>query len=158
MDEREHLGRNRVPDDPATPEESATIHYAIKSSDGNQGGSPYYPRPFASATRPKTHWSRWNGPGTRWMCSSVGRIEMTDELRRQLREVEQALVALDGGIAVRRECVGADTRLAVAAVFITTRCERRPVLIPGCPWMCHSSAADMDSTMVVPHLAWNRLC
>jgi hypothetical protein len=45
MDEREHLGRNRVPDDPATPEESATIHYAIKSSDGNQGGSPYYPRP-----------------------------------------------------------------------------------------------------------------
>ena len=108
MDEREHLGRNRVPDDPATPEESATIRYAIKSSDGNQGGSPYYPRPFASATRPKTHWSRWNGPGTRWMCSSVGRIEMTDELRRQLCEVEQALVALDGGIAVRRECVGAE--------------------------------------------------
>jgi hypothetical protein len=30
---------------------------------------------------------------------------MTNELRRQLREVEQALVALDGLIAVRKEYV-----------------------------------------------------
>ena len=30
---------------------------------------------------------------------------MADDLRRQLREVEQALVALDGVIAVRREYV-----------------------------------------------------
>jgi hypothetical protein len=42
---------------------------------------------------------------------------MTDELRRQLHEVEQALVALDGVIAVRREYlaligrVGSDERV-----------------------------------------------
>ena len=130
MDEREHLGRNRVPDDPATPEESATIRYAIKSSDGNQGGSPYYPRPFASATRPKTHWSRWNGPGTRWMCSSVGRIEMADDLRRQLREVEQALVALGEVIAVRREYVTLLQRLGshekeLAALDVLTKAQSR---------------------------------
>ena len=31
MDEREWRERNRVPDDPATPGESATIHYASKT-------------------------------------------------------------------------------------------------------------------------------
>jgi hypothetical protein len=45
------------------------------------------------------------------MRSSVGRIEMTDELRRQLREVEQALVALEGVIAVRREYIALLQRL-----------------------------------------------
>ena len=36
---------------------------------------------------------------------------MTDELRRQLREVEQALVALEGVIAVRREYISLLQRL-----------------------------------------------
>jgi hypothetical protein len=36
---------------------------------------------------------------------------MTDELRRQLREVEQALVALAGVIAVRREYISLLQRL-----------------------------------------------
>ena len=36
---------------------------------------------------------------------------MTDELRRQLYEVEQAIVALDGIIAVRREYVALIERL-----------------------------------------------
>jgi hypothetical protein len=31
MDERERLERNRAPHDPATPGESATIHYALKT-------------------------------------------------------------------------------------------------------------------------------
>jgi hypothetical protein len=31
MDERERLERNRAPYDPATPGESATIHYALKT-------------------------------------------------------------------------------------------------------------------------------
>jgi hypothetical protein len=31
MDERERIERNRVPYDPATPGESATIHYALKT-------------------------------------------------------------------------------------------------------------------------------
>jgi hypothetical protein len=31
MDERERRGRNRVPDDPVTPGESATTHYAPKT-------------------------------------------------------------------------------------------------------------------------------
>jgi hypothetical protein len=66
---------------------------------------------FASTTRPKTHWSRWSGLSANWTYSSVGRIEMTDELRRQLREVEQALMALDGVIAVRREYVALRERV-----------------------------------------------
>jgi hypothetical protein len=37
------------------------------------------------------------------MHSFAGRFEMTDELQRQLRDVKQALVALDEVIAVRRE-------------------------------------------------------
>jgi hypothetical protein len=45
------------------------------------------------------------------MGSSVGRIEMADDLRRQLREVEQALMALDGVIAVRREYVALRERV-----------------------------------------------
>jgi hypothetical protein len=45
------------------------------------------------------------------MRSSVGRIEMSDELRRQLREVEQALAALEGVIAVRREYISLLQRL-----------------------------------------------
>lgn len=36
---------------------------------------------------------------------------MTDELRRQLREVEQALVALEGEIAVRKEYISLLQRL-----------------------------------------------
>ena len=36
---------------------------------------------------------------------------MADELRQQLREVEQALVALDGVIAVRREHISLLQRL-----------------------------------------------
>jgi len=36
---------------------------------------------------------------------------MADDLRRQLREVEQALVALDGVIAVRREYVALRKRV-----------------------------------------------
>jgi hypothetical protein len=36
---------------------------------------------------------------------------MTDELRRQFREVEQALVALEGVIAVRREYISLLQRL-----------------------------------------------
>lgn len=36
---------------------------------------------------------------------------MADDLRRQLREVEQALVALDGVIAVRREYVALRDRV-----------------------------------------------
>jgi hypothetical protein len=31
MDERERCERNRVPDDSATPGESATIHYVLKT-------------------------------------------------------------------------------------------------------------------------------
>jgi hypothetical protein len=31
MDERERIERNRAPYDPATPGESATIHYALKT-------------------------------------------------------------------------------------------------------------------------------
>ena len=31
MDERERIERNRAPHDPATPGESATIHYALKT-------------------------------------------------------------------------------------------------------------------------------
>lgn len=45
------------------------------------------------------------------MRSSAGRIQMTDKLRRQLREVEQALVALEGVIAVRREYISLLQRL-----------------------------------------------
>jgi hypothetical protein len=37
--------------------------------------------------------------------SSVGRIDMAEALRHQLREVEQALLAIEGVIAVRREYV-----------------------------------------------------
>ena len=40
---------------------------------------------------------------------------MADDLRRQLREVEQATVALDGVIAVRREYVSLLERVACAS-------------------------------------------
>jgi hypothetical protein len=45
------------------------------------------------------------------MGSSAGRIEMADDLRRQLREVERALTALDGVVAVRREYVALRERV-----------------------------------------------
>jgi hypothetical protein len=54
---------------------------------------------------------RWSGPGTNLTGSSVGRIEMTEALRHQLHEVEQALLAIEGVIAVRREYVALLERL-----------------------------------------------
>lgn len=105
MDERARLERNRAPHDPATPGESAMIHYALKTVLMGIREARRLSRAFASATRARTHWSRSSEPGTNWMGSSVGRIEMADDLRRQLREVEQALVALGEVIAVRREYV-----------------------------------------------------
>jgi hypothetical protein len=55
---------------------------------------------------------------------------MTDDLRRQLREVEQALVALDAVIAVRREYVTLLQRLEshekeLAALDALTKAQSR---------------------------------
>jgi hypothetical protein len=69
------------------------------------------PRRHVSYPRPRTHWDHWSGLGANWMGSSAGRIEMADDLRRQLREVERALTALDGVVAVRREYVALRERV-----------------------------------------------
>ena len=130
MDERERLERNRSPYDPATPGESATIHYALKTVLMGIREARRIIRGVRVSNESRIHWSRSSEPGTNWMGSSVGRIQMADDLRRQLREVEQALVALGEVVAVRREYVTLLQRLGshekeLAALDALTQAQSR---------------------------------
>ena len=111
MDAGERHQAKPCPDDHVAPSESASIHYALKRVPLGIGKLAGLSAAFGISNESQAHWSRWSVSSTNRMRSSVGRIEMTDELRRQLREVEQALVALEGVIAVRREYISLLQRL-----------------------------------------------
>jgi hypothetical protein len=73
MDERERLARNRAPYDPATPGESGTIHYALKTV----------------------------LMGIRQACVIIRGVRISNETQDALESLERARHELDGFI--RRE-------------------------------------------------------
>jgi hypothetical protein len=103
---RVHHGRERTPQakprpyDHVAPRESASIHCALKRGLMGIRETRRILRSLRHQQRRHAHWSRWSVSSTNRMRSSVGRTEMTDGLRRQLREVEQASVAPEDVIAV----------------------------------------------------------
>jgi hypothetical protein len=111
MDARERLKRNRartITLRQASPRQSTTPLRECYWESGKLAGLS---AAFGISNESHAHWSRWSVSSTNRRRSSVGRVEMTDKLRRQLREVEQALVTLEGVIAVRREHISLLQRL-----------------------------------------------